>query len=75
MSDRAVHSPSLGSLRMQKHLALALSLITFAILAYLFSIQQKAYYQVAAGLALYASYMWHRSLVRRLEQAEGQGSK
>ena len=76
MSDRAAqHEPSLGSLRMQKHLALALSLVSFGVLAFLFSTQQKPYYQVATGLVLYVSYMWHRSLIRRLEQAESQGAK
>lgn len=71
MSDRAVQNhPSVGSLRMQKHVALALSVISFAVLAYLFATQAKPYYQVPAGPALYASYMWHRSLSRRLDAVE-----
>jgi len=71
MSDHAAQNhPSAGPLRVQKHVALALSLVSFAVLAYLFATQAKPWYQVPAGLALYASYMWHRSLSRRLGAVE-----
>ena len=63
-------NPSISSLRTTKGIALALSLITFALLAYSFFASMKPWYQVPAGLACYASYMWHRSLVKRLAEAE-----
>ncbi|HLG86172.1 MAG TPA: hypothetical protein VKZ79_03140 [Alphaproteobacteria bacterium] len=67
--DKSANS-SISSLRTTKHFALALSLITFALLAYSFFASMKPWYQVPAGLACYASYMWHRSLARRLAEAE-----
>ena len=60
---------SIASLRTTKNIALALSLITFGGLAYSFAASMEPYYQVAAGLACYVAYMWHRSLVRRLTEA------
>ena len=63
-------NPSISSLRTTKHFALALSLITFAALAYSFFASMKPWYQVPAGLACYAAYMWHRSLARRVAEAE-----
>ena len=66
----STHDAQIASLRMSKHIALGLSLITFAALAYSFAASMKPYYQVAAGLACYASYMWHRSVVRRLAGTE-----
>ena len=61
---------AISSLRTTKHFALALSLLTFAALAYSFGASMKPWYQVPAGLACYASYMWHRSVARRLAEAE-----
>ena len=63
---------SISSLRTTKHFALALSLVTFAALAYSFFASMKPWYQVPAGLACYAAYMWHRSLAKRLAEAEAQ---
>jgi hypothetical protein len=75
MTDRAAPrtqdaTASISSLRTTKHIALALSLLTFAALAYSFGASMKPWYQVPAGLACYGAYMWHRSLARRLAEAE-----
>jgi hypothetical protein len=67
--DKSANS-SISSLRTTKHFALALSLLTFALLAYSFFASLKPWYQVPAGLACYAAYMWHRSLARRLAEAD-----
>ena len=63
------NGPSVASLRTTKNIALVVSLVTFAVLAYSFGASLKPWYQVPAGLACYAAYMWHRSLARRLSEA------